>query len=195
MKISSSDIQKLRTETGAGIMDAKKALTAAKGDFTKAVEHLRKQGQKIALKKADRTTSEGLVGHYVHSNGKAAGLVALACETDFVARTKEFAALAHDLAMHVVAMDPSYLDAESVPQDVIESEKSVYLEQVVQEGKPKNIQEKIIEGKLKAFYKENCLINQPFIKDDKKSIEDLLKEYVAKLGENIRITKYTYLTL
>ncbi|KKU99542.1 MAG: Elongation factor Ts [Parcubacteria group bacterium GW2011_GWA2_48_9] len=195
MKISSEAIQALRAQTGAGMMDAKRALEEASGDIQKAIEHLRKAGKKVALTKADRTTHEGRVGEYTHINGKVAGLVAIACETDFVARTDEFIELAHNVAMHVVAMNPSYLDSSLVPQDIIDAEKVVYREQLEREGKPEAIREKIIDGKLRAYYREHCLVSQPFVKDDKKSVDDIVKEHIAKLGENIRIIGFSRLSL
>ncbi len=195
MAISSTIVQKLRSETGAGIMEVKRALEKSGGDIDAAKDHLRKSGQKLAAKVGARTTTEGKIGWYIHTDGKTAALVAVACETDFVARTEDFDTLVHDLAIHVVAMNPAYLDPSQIPAKVIEREKSVYSEQLTAEGKPKNLHGKIIEGKLKSFYQQTCLLYQPFVKDDKKTIEELLKEYVARLGENIRILSFSRLTL
>lgn len=195
MEISIQDIQKLRELTGSGMMDAKRALTSAKGDLDAAVKELRRAGMKIAEKKQDRATKQGLVGHYVHTDGKIAALVAVACETDFVARTDDFVTLAHDLALHVAAMNPLYIDPEQVPSDIIEKEKTVYREQMIREGKPAHLVDKIIEGKIQTYYSAVCLMRQPFVKDDSKTVGDLVKEYVAKLGENIRITNFSRLGL
>jgi len=184
-------ITRLREHTGAGMVDCKKALDEANNDFDKAVEVLRKKGEaKAAKKNAERTTSEGIVYSYVHSNNKAGAMLSLLCETDFVARTDDFVALAHDLAMQIVAMSPDYLSPIEVPSDIIESEKAIYREQLKAEGKPEEMIEKILEGKLNRFYSEVCLVNQPFIKDDKITIENLINQMIAKTGEKIEIGKF-----
>lgn len=193
MAISTADIQSLRDQTGVGMMDAKKALQAADGNMNVAIESLRKQGQKIAAKKSERTVKEGAVGTYLHSNGKIAALVALACETDFVARTEDFQNLAKDLAMHVAAMNPTYLKSSDIPADVIAKEEEIYRAQLKDEGKPEAMLEKILPGKLKKFYSEVCFLDQPFVKDDAMSVGQLVEAAIAKLGENIQVTAFSRL--
>lgn len=195
MNITTADIQKLREQTGVGMMDAKKALTAAEGDMTAAVEALRKKGQKIAASKSDRAVKEGAVGTYVHSNGKIAALVAVACETDFVARTDAFQELIKDLAMHVAAMNPAYLKPEDVPADVVAKEQEIYREQLLAEGKPEAMLEKILPGKLKKFYSDTCFLEQAFVKDDSLTIAQLVESTIAKLGENIQVTAFSRLAV
>ncbi len=187
MNIDTKKIQKLRQETGVGMMDAKEALQECDGDYQKAVEHLKKQGQKVAAKKQERQTNEGVIGSYVHANGKVASLVALACESDFVARTEDFKALAHDLAMQVAATDPSYISPDEIPEEVIAKEKEIYNQQLEKENKPENVREKILQGKLEKYYSEVCLLRQPYIKEDKKKVEALIHDMVLKLGENIQV--------
>ncbi len=190
MEISKELIQQLREQTGAGIMDVKKALQEANGDEEKTLDLLRKKGKKIAAKKqAEREAKEGIVEAYVHGNKKTATLVQLTCETDFVAKNEEFKALAHDIAMQVAAMDPQYLSPEKVPTDIIEKEKEIIKEQLKNENKPAEMLDKIVEGKLNKFYEENCLLNQKFIKDDSKTINDLITDKIAKLGEKMEIRK------
>jgi len=195
MKIDTKLIKQLREKTGAGIMDVKEALAEFNGDVDKALESLRKKGQKIAATKQDRQTKEGLIGYYVHANGKIAALVAVACETDFVARTDDFKNLVHDLAMQVAATNPLYLSPNEVPAGVINKEKEIYSEQLKKEGKPEKVLDKIVDGKLAKYYQEVCLLKQLFIKDDKRSIEQLLQEVIAKLGENIQIKEFKRLNL
>ena len=180
-------IIKLRQQTGAGMMDIKEAIAEAGGDENKAIDILRKKGQKIAAKRAERTTGEGFVGTYVHSNGKVAAMVKLQCETDFVARNSDFKELAHDLAMQIVASNPLYLKSSEIPADVLEREKGVYCVEVEKSGKTGDMADKIIEGKLNKFYTDVCLLNQAFFKDDKKTIQTLLDEATAKIGEKIEI--------
>lgn len=195
MSITAADIQALRQQTGAGIMDAKRALESTGGDLEKATAELRKAGLKLAAKKSDRTVSEGTIGSYVHSNGKVASLVALACETDFVARTDDFRALASDLAMQVAATNPKYLKPEDIPADIIAAEEAIYRDQLQSEGKPEAMWDKILPGKLARFYSEVCLLHQPFVKDDELTIQDLLTAATAKLGENIQIQAFSRLAL
>jgi elongation factor Ts len=184
-------VVKLRNQTGAGMMDCKKALDEANGDYDKAVDILRQKGELKAAKKIEeRTATEGIVYSYIHSNNKAGAMIALACETDFVARTEDFKNLAHEIAMQVVAMMPDYLNPEEVPVDVLEHEKSIYAEQLKNEGKPENIIEKIMSGKLEKFYAETCLVKQPYIKDDAITIEELINQYIAKTGEKIQISRF-----
>jgi len=179
-------IIQIRNKTGAGIMDIKEALEAAGGDEDKALELLRKKGQKIAAKRAERDAGEGWVGSYVHATGKVAALVRLQCETDFVARNPQFQELAHDIAMHVVATNPVYLNPSDVPAEIIEKEREIYREEAGTD-KPAEILEKIVEGKVAKYFAETCLIEQPFIKDDSRTIRQLIEEATAAIGEKIEI--------
>ncbi len=190
MQISASQVKELREKTGAGIMDCKKALSECKGDMEAAVKYLREKGLAAAQKKAGRTTAEGIVYSYIHAGGKVGVLLELNCETDFVARTEDFRQLAKDLAMHVAAMNPRYVSREEVPQDVIEKEKEIYMNQARESGKPEQVIGKIAEGKLEKFFKEVCLLEQPFVKDTEKTVEKLITEAVAKLGENINVRRF-----
>lgn len=184
-------ITKIRNQTGAGIVDCKKALDEAGDNYEKAVEILRKKGEaKAAKKMAERETKEGVVYSYVHSNNTAGAMLELFCETDFVARTDDFKTLANDLAMQIVAMSPEYLSPEQVPAELVEKEKAVYREQLKNEGKPEEMIEKILIGKLAKFYAEVCLLKQVFIKDDKITIEDLIKRMIAKTGEKIEVGRF-----
>lgn len=185
--MSMEQIQKLRQETGAGIMDVKNALDEAGGDVEKARDILRKKGAAIAAKKGARETHEGLVVSYIHAGGKIGVLLKLYCETDFVARTEDFRALADDIAMHIAAMDPEYVSGEDIPEDVISAEKKIYTEQFADSGKPEDVVSKIVEGKIHKFAAEVSLLEQSFVKDQDKKIKDLIQEYIAKLGENIQI--------
>jgi len=190
MTITAQAVKELRDKTGAGMMDAKKVLEEAQGDVDKAIELLRKQGQKIASKKSDRSTSEGFIGMYLHSNGNVGAMVKVLCETDFVARTDNFKSVANDLAMQVVAMSPLYLNPDQVPADVKQKELEIYKEELKLSGKPEDMIEKIATGKLEKYYSEVCLMKQAFIKDDKLTIEKWLTEQIAKLGENIQVTDF-----
>ena len=183
-------VRKLRDMTGAGVMDCKKALEEAGGDFEKAIEILRKKGAAKAAKKAGRATKEGIITSYVHFNGRIGVLLELNCETDFVARTDEFKELAYNLAKQVAAVNPRWVSREDVPQEVIEKEKEIYREQLKDSGKPENVVEKIIEGKLEKFYEENCLLEQDYIFDDKKKVKDVITEAIAKIGENIQVGRF-----
>ncbi|MFH0779674.1 MAG: translation elongation factor Ts [Parcubacteria group bacterium] len=184
-------ILKLRNLTGAGLVDCQKALDEAGGDLTKAQEILRKKGEAKAAKKIqERQAKEGIVYSYIHSNNKVGVLLELFCETDFVARTDDFKNLARDIAMQIAAMSPEYLNSDQIPDEVIEKEKEIYREQLKTEGKPEAMIEKIMTGKLQKFYEEVCLLNQPFIKDEKIKIEDLIKQAIAKIGEKIEIGKF-----
>ena len=186
-------VKKIREMTGAGMVDVQEALVEAKNDETKAVEILRKKGQKIADKRQGRSVKEGVIDCYIH--GKVAAIVALGCETDFVARNSDFKTFAHELALQVAATAPRYVSPDEIPAEVIEKEKEIYREQLKAEGKPEKMLEKILEGKLAKFYSETCLLKQVSIKDDKKTIEQLLTEQIAKIGENIKIVKFVYFTL
>jgi elongation factor Ts len=195
MAITAQMVKALREKTGAGMMDCKKALTACDGNEEKAIAWLREKGLAKAQKKAGRATSEGWIGSYIHSNGKIGVLVELKCETDFVARNEKFLALAKDLAMQIAATNPVCVRPEELPEDLIAREKEIYLNQAKEEGKPDHIAEKIVEGRLKKYYKEVCLLEQPFIKDDSKTIKDLINEAIAVLGENIQIGRFSRLAL
>jgi len=188
MTIDASSVRELRDRTSAGFLDCKKALEEANGDFEKAGEILRKKGLAKAIKKGSRGTPEGRVGSYIHTNGKIGVLIEVNCETDFVAKNDVFADLIKDLCMQVAATDPTAVSRETVPQDIIDKERKAYSEEF--KDKPDNVKEKIIDGKMESFYKEVCLINQPFVKDNDLTIEDLLKKAIAKLGENIRINSF-----
>lgn len=185
--MSTKDIQSLRAETGAGIMDIKKALEEAGGDVDAARDLLRKRGAATAAKKGERETHEGLIVSYIHAGGKVGVLLKLYCETDFVARTEEFQRLASDIAMHIAAMSPQYVSREAVPSEVLEKEKEIYAEGMASEGKPAEIVEKIIQGKVEKFYSENVLPEQSFVKDQDKTVKGRIEESIATLGENIQI--------
>lgn len=195
MNITTEQIQNLRKETGAGMMDAKKVLVEAEGDFDKAVELLRKRGQKVAAKKADREAKEGLIGTYLHSNGKVGVVVEVNCETDFVARNEQFKELVHDLSLHIAAASPLYVSEQDVPENVIAKEKEIYTAQLAEEKVPAKMHDKVIEGKLKKFYSEVCLLNQPFLKDQDKTVADVVTEAIAKIGERIVIKRFARLAI
>ena len=188
--ISAKDVSALRGRTGAGMMDCKKALQETDGDIEKAVELLRTKGIAKAEKRAGRQASEGVIGSYVHFNGKVAVLVELNSETDFVARTDDFKQLAKDIAMHIASANPLAVNAEDVPADVVERERAIFDAQVAESGKPEQVRPKIVEGKLKKYFKENVLMEQPFVKDDKKTIADVVGEVTAKLGENLVVRRF-----
>ncbi len=188
--ITIEDIQKLREETQAPIMECKKALEETKGDFNKAKEILKKKGELRAIKKQTGETLAGIIDGYIHSNGQVAALVELRAETDFVSRNADFKQLAHDLAMHIAAMNPVYLSQENIPDEELEKKREEYLKEFENEKKPKEILEKIIEGKLNKDFGELCLMNQIFIKDETKKISDLIKEATAKFGEKIEIKRF-----
>jgi len=183
-------VKELREATGAGVLDCKQALEANDGDFQGAVTYLREKGMAAAAKRAGREAKEGLIGSYVHAGSRVAGLVEVNCETDFVAQTDEFQTLAHDLAMQVVAAKPLYLAPEDVPAEVLQEEKAVYKAQMADEGKPEHILERIIEGKLKKYYEEVCLLEQPFIKDTAITVRELVQQSNALLGENIVVRRF-----
>lgn len=190
MEITTSMVKELREATGAGVLDCKKALEASGGDLEKAKAYLREKGLAAAAKKAGRVAKEGLIEAYVHTGGRVGALIELDCETDFVARTEEFKALAHDLAMQVVAAKPLYLAPEDIPPDVLEEEKNVYRAQARDAGKPEHIIERIVEGKLQKHFQEVCLMRQPFIKDDDLTVQDIVTRTIAKLGENIVMRRF-----
>ncbi len=186
--ISAKMVADLRSRTGAGLMDCKKALAESGGDEEKAIEALRKKGVASAAKKADRTAADGVVESYIHLGGKVGVLVELNCETDFVAKTDDFKALARDISMHIAATSPTCVSREEVPEDVVEREKGIAAASV--ENKPAHIVEKIVEGKLEKVYQEIVLLEQPFVKNPDVSIGDMLKEQIAKLGENILVRRF-----
>lgn len=189
--IDAKIVAQLRTMTGAGIVECKKALEEANGDLAAAAELLRKKGIAKAGSKSDRNTSEGLVYAYVHGNGKVGAMIEILCETDFVARTDGFKELCHELALQVAAMNPLYVSADQIPPEVLEKEKSIYAEEFAGSSKPAEVVEKILEGKLSKWYSEICLMNQAFIKDEDKTIEDVVKETISKCGENIQVKRFT----
>ncbi|MGB4548888.1 MAG: translation elongation factor Ts [Syntrophales bacterium] len=190
MDISAEKVKELREKTGSGIMDCKEALKVAGGNFDKAIEYLREKGMSAATKKSSRATKEGAVTSYIHMEGKVGVMVELNCETDFVAKTQDFRGLSKDIAMHIAAMNPLYVRPEDVPAEVIEQEKGIYRKQALAEGKPEKIFDRIIEGKLKKYYEDVCLMNQRFIKDQDMTIEKLIRNAIAKTGENIVIRRF-----
>ena len=190
MGIDAKLVKTLRDKTGAGMMDCKKALVETDGDIEKAVDHLRKTGVSKAEKKGARATKEGLVYSYIHAGGRLGVLVELNCETDFVANTDGFTELAHNIAMQIAATNPIALSKKDVPKDIVDREKNIYTEQAKESGKPDNIVEKMVVGRMNKYYAENCLLEQAFVKDPDKHIHDLLTETVATLGENITINRF-----
>lgn len=194
VEISAQEVKALRERTGAGIMECKTALVEAGGDQEKAIEILRKRGVASARKRAGRATTEGMVGSYIHMGGKIGVLVEVNCETDFVARTPEFQQFVHDIAMHVCAVEPLYVRREDVPEEVIERERHIAREQALADprmkGKPESVIEKVVEGRLNKFFAETVLEEQPFIKDNSRTVGELVKELIAKTGENIRIRRF-----
>ncbi len=185
MEITANAVKELRDRTNAGMMDCKKALMECDGNMEKAIDYLREKGLAKAAKKAGRNAKDGRIFSYIHNTGKVGVLVQIDCETDFVAKTDEFQQLGHDIAMHIAAANPSYLKPEDVPADVLEREKSVYREQLIAEGKPADRLDKIIEGKTRKYYEQVCLLEQPWIRDGDKKINDLVVGLIAKMGENI----------
>lgn len=190
MAISAQMVKELRQATGAGVLDAKKALEAADGDFDKAVDLLREKGAARAAKRADREASEGIIEMYAHPGNRVGVMLELNCETDFVARNEQFQDLAHDLALHIAAMNPKYISSEEVPQDEIDREVEVLKNQALAEGKPENIVEKIVSGRISKYYEEICLLEQGFVKDDSVKIKDMITNAVSTIGENIRVRRF-----
>ncbi len=191
MEISATAVKELREKTGAGIMDCKKALAESKGDIENATTYLREKGLAAAQKKASRAASEGIVTAYIHSGGKVGVLLEVNCETDFVAKTDGFAALVKDIAMHIAAMSPLYVNRNEVPAGVIEKEKEIYAVQARESGKPEQVIRKMVEGKVEKFFKEVCLLEQPFVKNPDMTIEKLVMEAIVKLGENISVRRFS----
>ena len=190
MSFTAEDVKSLRDKTGAGMMACKEALKACNGKIDEAVEYLRKKGIASADKKTGRATGDGLVESYIHMGGKLGVMIEVNCETDFVARTEQFQGLVKELAMQVAASNPSVVSREQVPAEMIEKEMDIYREQVRGSGKPENVVEKIVGGKLDKFYSEICLLEQPYIKEPQKNVDTLIKETIAKLGENITVKRF-----
>src|SRR6266704_588497 len=190
VNISANQVKELREKTGAPMMDCKQALTEAKGDLEQAVILLRKRGVSVAAKKATRVTSEGSVASYIHAGGKIGVLLEVNCESDFVARTEDFKEMVHDIAMHIAASDPKFIRKEDVTPEAFEREKDIYRAQAKATGKPDNVVEKIVEGKMAKFYEEVCLYEQPFIKEQTITVAQLIASKIAKLGENISVRRF-----
>jgi elongation factor Ts len=193
--VTPAAIKALREKTGAGMMECKKALTEAEGDEEKAIENLRKHGLASATKKEGRVAAEGLVNAYIHAGGKIGVLLEVNCQTDFVARTEEFRAFVHDLAMHITAAEPRFTNKEDVPADVLEKEREIAIEQAHLDpknaGKPQQVLDKIAEGRISKFYQETCLMEQAFVKDQNITVGDLVRQMISKTGENIRVRRFT----
>lgn len=190
MKITAQMVKELRDKTNAGMMDCKKALGDTEGDMEKAVDLLRQKGLAVAAKRADRATSEGIVDSYIHAGAKLGVMVEVGCETDFVAKTDDFIKFARDIAMHIAAVNPVSVNRDEVPAEMIDREKEIYTNQALESGKPENIVEKIVSGKLEKYLSEICLMEQKYVKNPDLSIQDLLNELVAKMGENISIKRF-----
>ncbi len=188
--ISAQQVKELRERTGAGFMDCRGALVEANGNVEEAIQILRKKGQAMAQKKASRTATEGSVGSYIHAGGKIGVLVEVNCETDFVARTDQFQQLCHDLAMHIAALDPRFVRREDVTGDVLAKEKEIYLDQARSTGRPENIIEKMVSGKMEKFFEENCLYEQRFIKDESVTVRELIDQAVARMGEKVSVRRF-----
>ena len=188
--VSAGMVKELREKTGAGIMDCKQALTESNGDMGAAVDFLRKKGLATAKKRAGRAASEGVIQSYIHMGGKIGVMVEVNCETDFVAKTDDFKDFAKNLAMHIAATNPVGIKPEDVPEEIIRKEKEIYRAQALETGKPENIIDKIAEGKLQKFYKENCLLQQPYVRDPDITVEDVINDVIAKIGENISVRRF-----
>jgi elongation factor Ts len=191
MEVTAQRVKELRERTGAGMMDCKSALTEAQGDLEKAVDLLRKKGLAAAAKKSGRLTAEGAVGSYIHAGGKIGVLVEVNCETDFVARTERFQELVKDIAMHIAAAEPRFVAREEVTPDVLERERAIFREQALASGKPANVVDRIVDGKLDKFYAEFVLLEQPFVKNPDQTVGQLVSEKVAQIGENIRVRRFS----
>ena len=190
MNVTAQQVKELREKTGAGMMDCKKALIECNGNMEEASEYLRKQGIAKSAKKAGRIAAEGIVESYIHLGGRIGTMVEINCETDFAAKNEGFKNFARDIAMHIAATNPTYLTRDDIPEEVIEHEKEILREQAINEGKPEKIVDRMVEGRLKKFYEENVLMDQNFIKDPDKTIEELLKEQIATIGENVKIRRF-----
>lgn len=190
MQITASQVKELRERTGSGMMECKKALEACEGNTEKAIDFLREKGLAKAAKKAERSAKDGCVFSYIHNGGRVGVLLEFDCETDFVGRTEEFQNLGHELCMQVAAANPSYISSEDVPADVVEREKAVYRQQLIDEGKPADKLDRIIEGKINKYYEQVCLMDQVWIRDGDKKIKDLIVALIAKLGENMKVRRF-----
>lgn len=190
MDITTAQVKELREATGAGVLDCRKALMETGGNFEKAVAYLREKGLAAAAKKAGREARDGVIELYSHGGGRVGVMVEVNCETDFVARTDAFRTFAHDLALHVAAAHPRFMDVADVPAELVESERQIARNKAVEEGKPEKVLDKIVEGRLEKFYQDVCLMRQPFIKEEKLSVGDLLKQTIASIGENIVIRRF-----
>ena len=188
--ITMEKVKELRERTGAGVLDCKKALTEKDGDLEKAVEYLREKGLAAAAKKAGRISAEGIIEAYIHGGGRIGVLLELNCETDFVAKTPGFKELARDIALQIAASRPEFVQREDVPEDVLEKEKQILKAQALNEGKPEKIVEKMIEGRIEKYFKEVCLLEQPFIKDPEIAVKDLIVEKISQIGENIKVRRF-----
>ena len=195
MKISAKTVMELRAKTDAGMMDCKKALTECDGDMEKAIKYLREKGISKAAKKAERETKEGRIYSYIHGNGRIGVLVEINCETDFVARNEKFLALCKDIAMHIAASNPVAISAEDLDSKLIESEKEIFRNKALNEGKPEKIVDRIVEGQIKKFIKQSCLLEQEFVKDADKKVIDVLNEAIVALGENMQVSRFTRYSL
>jgi elongation factor Ts len=195
MAVTAEAIKKLRNMTGAGMLDVKKTLDETDGDLEKAAKLLRERGIAKADKKSEREAREGFVGSYIHHNGKIGVLVELNCETDFVARNEAFQDLAKNIAIHVAMANPQYVSRDQVPEELVQAERETLRKQAIDEGKPENIADKMVEGRLGKFFAELCLLEQPYIKDDSKTVEQFIKENVAKVGENIQIGSFSRIAI
>jgi elongation factor Ts len=193
VEITVNMVRELREKTGAGVLDCKNMLIQTDGDMDQAVERLREKGLASAAKKMDREASEGLIGYYIHPGERLAALVEVNCETDFVARTPEFGSFAHDMAMQVAASAAQYVSIEDIPEEVLAEQKAEYRKQMIEEGKPERILDRIVEGKIRKFCEQVCLLEQPFIKDEDRKVGQLLKEMIAALGENIVLRRFSRL--
>ncbi|NLZ17452.1 MAG: translation elongation factor Ts [Desulfobulbaceae bacterium] len=191
MTITSQMVKELRDKTNAGMMDCKKALTETGGDMEKAVDLLRQKGLAVAAKRSGREAKEGVVEAYIHGGGKLGVMVEVVCETDFVAKTDDFKAFARDIAMHIAAINPVAVSRDDVPADLLQREKDIYISQAVESGKPQQIAEKMVTGKMEKYLSEICLLEQKFVKNPELSVQDLLNELILKMGENISIRKFT----
>jgi len=190
MEITTEMVKELRQATAAGILDCRKALEVAEGDFDKAVDYLREKGLAKAAKRVDREAKDGLVVSYIHGGGRIGVLLEVNCETDFVARTDEFKGLVNDVALQIAAMAPQYVKREDIPSSVIEHEKELYRAQALEEGKPEAVVDRIVDGRLEKFYKDICLLEQAFIRDEERTIDDLVKEQITKTGENMVVRRF-----
>ncbi|MFP3904130.1 MAG: translation elongation factor Ts [Armatimonadota bacterium] len=191
MDISAEDVKDLREKTGAGVMDCKAALMECDGDFEAAIDYLRQKGIEVAQKRDSKTAAEGIIEAYIHGGGKIGVIVEINCETDFAARSEDFEEFARDIAMQIAAMSPRWVSAEDVPENAKDREREVLTRQAKEEGKPDHIVEKMVEGRMRKFYENNCLLNQPYIRDDSITVEEYLNEVMGKLGERMVIRRFT----